>query len=636
MPLLLAACGGGSNTGDVNPSVPPPAAAASGPNSFLLFPNPLLQPDGSLQTNTAAYADAYYAAIDPTNARDTFAKWKAVNSFDSGTGTQVQAVFGDVRDLGYGRRMTARRNTDGTLAFYVENYLVALGPEYVYSSLNLDAAVVQDSRWLILVNAVEFSPGPAGGVPFAKFYSFDPLTGVRQGTVDLDGHGAKAMPGPCITCHGGRGDPLTPPSAATGKPLFNLVQNSASGARGDVQGRVQAFDVDSFDFSATAGYTRAEQEATLKLMNQWVLCSYPLASASAFPEDACRRAAVPAEWAGTVANLIKQGYGGDGMPNAVFSGSYVPPGWSGAGQAALYQSVVVPACRTCHQARGSQAQSDVDFDSYAKFLSYAGSTKSHVLDAGDMPLAKLVYDNFWASGGPDALANFLTAQGVIARDATGAVLKPGRPVTALMDRVVRQGPTTLIAPDTRFASTYSWTVLSGPDGAMPAANVTLTNAASAQPVFNAAANGTYVVQLVVGNSVLTSAPATANIVVNGALAIAPSAIRFGDIKAVLTNPSGCAVCHQPDFPLVPVFFANTDRDGNGTVGDATDDLWFYAEVAGRVDLAYTEGSKLLSKPAGNHHGGGLQAGFDTSKPAGDPARANYDLFLNWILNNAPR
>src|SRR5512139_3467418 len=125
--LLLAACGGGGSPGDVHVGVDAGVAPASGPDSFLLFPNPQVQPDGSLQTDTLAYAETYYAAIDPANAKDTLAKWKAANGFDSGTGTQVSAVFGDVRDLGYGRRMTGRRNPDGTLAFFVENYIFNSG-----------------------------------------------------------------------------------------------------------------------------------------------------------------------------------------------------------------------------------------------------------------------------------------------------------------------------------------------------------------------------------------------------------------------------------------------------------------------------------------------------------------------------
>jgi hypothetical protein len=41
-------------------------------------------------------------------------------------------------------------------------------------------------------------------------------------------------------------------------------------------------------------------------------------------------------------------------------------------------------------------------------------------------------------------------------------------------------------------------------------------------------------------------------------------------------------------------------------------------------------SRLLLKPSGNHHAGGQLIGFDL-----DGNRANYDLFLNWILAGAP-
>ena len=172
--LSLAACGGGGGTiADISPKADPEPVAVAGPDSFLLFPNPQVQADGSVQMNTAAYQQAYYAAIDPTNARDTLAKWKAANGFDSGTGTQFTFVFGDKKDLGYGRRMNARRNPDGTLAFFVENYLIKNNGAYAYSTLNLDAAVVRDTQWMVGVNAIEFSPGPNGGAAFPKFYNFN-------------------------------------------------------------------------------------------------------------------------------------------------------------------------------------------------------------------------------------------------------------------------------------------------------------------------------------------------------------------------------------------------------------------------------------------------------------------------------
>ena len=67
--LMLNACGGGGSGNDISPD-DPPVSTATGTDKFLLFPNPQVQPDGSLQTNAQAYSQAYYAAIDPANAKD--------------------------------------------------------------------------------------------------------------------------------------------------------------------------------------------------------------------------------------------------------------------------------------------------------------------------------------------------------------------------------------------------------------------------------------------------------------------------------------------------------------------------------------------------------------------------------------
>ena len=291
----------------------------SGPDSFLLFPNPQKQADGSLQTNTTAYATAYYAAIDPTNAKDTLDKWKAANGFgNSATGTETTVVFGDVRDLGYGRRITARKTLDdGTIAVMVENYLVSPAADYTYSSFNLDAAVVRDQRWHVGTNAIEFSAASCTASDSDAGVTADldasssrsstpsiPTTGQRLLAANLDGRGDKAMPGICITCHGGRGDPLTPAAGSpTGLPLFPWVGNSASQKRGDVQAHLQPLIVDSFGYSTTPGYTRADQEAALKTINQLVLCSYPVSMlcnvSDGLSEDASRRVIATAnEWDG--------------------------------------------------------------------------------------------------------------------------------------------------------------------------------------------------------------------------------------------------------------------------------------------------------------------------------------------------
>lgn len=633
--LLLAACGGGGGSGDVYPGNPPPQAPVSGPDRFLLFPNPQVLAGGTFETDSLAYAEAYYAAIDPNNDKDTLDKWKAANGFGNpATGALGQTpsiAFGDVRDLGYGRRMTARQNPDGTIAVFVENYAVNAGAGYTYTPLNLDAAVLRDPGWHVGTNAIEFSPGPNGGASFAKFYTFAP-SGARLLAANLDGRGNKAMPGICINCHGGRADPLTPVDLVSGKPLFPLVANSVSQHRGDTQARLHMLNVDHLDFSASAPYRRTDLEAVLKTINRMVLCTYPLAGAPAGAEDGCRPAAGANEWQAPAAAMLKAAYGGDNLPNATFSDTYVPPFWVAAGQTSLYRNAVQSACMTCHIQRGTANQSDISFIDYAKFLEYSPRIKAHVFDRGNMPLAKIVADRFWGTASAGVLGDWLQGQGYTVRS-NGALLQPGRPVADPgPDRTLRFGPTVLSAANSQFASTYQWSIVTNPGNAG-----TLTNATSATPTFTATANGTYVLRLVVGNGSTQSAPQDVTLVVNNALAPEPGAIRFSDIKAVLQTPGMCVTCHVPPGTLAvkpPIFYSDIDRNGDLVV-DATDTHWLYKEVRGRINFTDLAASPLLRKPAGHHHNGAQQPGFDATQLPGHPDRANYDLFLNWILNGAP-
>jgi mono/diheme cytochrome c family protein len=619
------------------PPAPPP-----GPNSFLLFPNPQLQADGSKQINTTTYTDAYYRAIDPSNQRASLAQFKALNGFGSGTGTEFTVIFSDTVDLGYGRRLTARRNTDGTIAVVVDNFLVGgygnYGSSATQAALNLQAAIAQDDRWRVETNAIEFSPAPGGTVSFAKFFAFDTTTGARLETGTLDNRGPKAMPGVCISCHGGRGDALTPPDAS-GVPLFPLVYNSVSFARGDVQAHFQPLPVNLETYATDGGaYTRASQEANLKLLNEWILCSYPLSSPSSEPEDACRRPASGNEWQGdTAANFIKDAYGGPGLPSATFNDTYQPADWLSNGQTTLYTSDMATSCRVCHQLRGTGNQSDLDLDTYAKFSGYTDRVYAHVFNRGNMPLAEIIYAAFWAVGGENrsaTMATFLNGQGYPTYGAQGAVLQPGRPVADPgPDRVVTQGATTLTAAMSLYAQSYVWSLVSGPSG-----GATLSNPTSVNPTFTATIDGTYVVQLVAAAGTVQSAPVQQTIVVNSALSPAPTAIRWTDVKAILQGSTGdCVSCHNPTpAPTAkpPIWYTDFDRNGDGVI-DQTDDLWFYTEVRGRINFTDYIASPLLRKPSGHHHNGLLRPGFDTTATPGDPARQSYDLIVNWILNGAP-
>ena len=212
------------------------------------------------------------------------------------------------------------------------------------------------------------------------------------------------------------------------------------------------------------------------------------------------------------------------------------------------------------------------------------------------------------------------------------------------NRVV-QSATTLSAAASMYATNYSWSIITDPVG-----GATLSDTASATPVFTPAGNGTYVVQLVAGANGVQSAPSQVTIVVNSALTPAPSAITFTtDIKPILqglTQPvlaKQCVACHTTITPKAPVAYNNYDRNGDGVV-DTADDDWLYSDIRSRINFDDIGDSPLLLKPSGNHHGGSMLPGFgdDVNKVAvdklmpGDPLRANYDLFLNWILNGAKK
>jgi mono/diheme cytochrome c family protein len=685
---IAAACSQ-KNTDDGQAQQQAAAAAnvALGVNRFLLFPNPIgtdpfAQNGGTFETDTTDYATAYYAAIDPANTEDTIDKWRAANGFNgfattARPGTEHLAVFRDVRDLGYGRRMTGRRNSDdASVAFYVENYNVAPNNSPGYSSdLNVNAAIQRDTQWHVGTNAIEWTSTPCipnydpadcdstGTIKFAKYYNFSSKDGTRQLTVDLDGHGQKAMPGVCISCHGGRGDPLTPPDV-TGNPRFPLVENLPSRKRGDVGAHLHGQNVDSFTYSTDQpGFAKSDMQPFLADFNQWILCTYPSPtpgatvtnSAAGTPWGSCvRPTAGQNEWQGTAAEMIQTWYGGPSMPGP-FSDTYVPSGWTSATTIAgttfapidLYKNVVAPYCRTCHILRGTKNQDDINFFNYGNpaagvnpangFLSYADRIKVMVFDRGNMPLAQIPHSDFWNSNAPQMLATFVDSQlGTgTATSSSGGPLMPGRPVADPgPNRMVRTGANAVLSGENSlFASTFSWTNVSGPG------NPLITNPTGMVAIFNASVAGTYVVNLSVNGGASSN---SVTITVDDNFPD-PLNIKFAQVKNVLQNVSHsgtsqqCISCHTPTANVAvatrvpPIWYTDFDRDGSGGAADSTDDDWFRKALSGRVNLTEIEASPLLRKPTGNHHNGLKVIDTTDTSTGGSGGLRNYSILYNWVL-----
>jgi mono/diheme cytochrome c family protein len=675
---LLGGCGGSGDEYDGFDD----EVTLSTPDKYLRFFN---QQDGDL--DDTAYAVAYNAAVDPGGARSTLEKYIALHGLEN---PDVHVVFRDSKDLGYGRDMYMRSYMDpmcGQItAFYVRNFSVEIVDGFAYGPVNLEAAIAEDLTHHVGTNAIEFGRGVGATdttcsiEPMTKFFTFDPVpigAQARRLRVDLDGRGEKAMPQPCVSCHGGKLRPLD-----RNGDFVAIHADDPADQIGDVKARLQAFEVDTFEFSDAAGYSRAEQEEGLRMLNLAIYCSYPDSEndgdvdfveqdCSAFNYEAGGGVAEQAnngEWQGDFAREMLLGWYSDALdtPGATFSDAYIPDGWQPGGATpvgadALFTKVVGPNCFVCHGKQGVQLGTngdttngkDLDFRTWDKFISYADDIERLVFDEGRMPLGLLNYQTFWDDPQKaELLASFIApyvsnSAGFEARrtDANGGIILPGRVVArAGPDRVTGPvmpvSPITLDASASLFADSYRWELLSSP----PASTTTLTSPNSKRTDFSADTVGNYVVRLTATSSKSGSSNSdTLTILLDGTLA-APRGLQFyPDITAEFALARGtgreCFDCHQEFGGVggVPMWWtADATQPFNVPPVPlaGTPSLGLYEQAMTRVMPEYIEDSLLLKKPSGQHHYGDLVDGFDTSLPVGAAGRASYDLFVNWIAEGA--
>ena len=623
----------------------------------------------------APYASAYYAAVDPANARDTLQKYKALHGFDQAD--VVHVIFRDSKDLGYGRDMYMRSypNTEcggQVIAFYVQNFSVDIVEGLAYGPVNLAAAINQDLQHHFGSNAIEFSRGRAvDGVcsaePYTRFftyrsdYSRSNADHPRLLTVNLDGRGEKAMPQPCISCHGGKLNPLD----RFGR-LVAIHANDPASQIGDTKSRLQAFEVDSFEFTAAAGKTRADYEEGLRKMNSAVFCSYP----GSLGHPACAEygngVAVQTdngEWNGDFAREVSLGWYDNQLhiPGAVYSEDFTPSGWIPSaggppeGADTLFKKVIGPNCFVCHGKRGNALGSnqnvpitgaDLDFSSWEKFISHAEEIRQLVFEQGRMPLGLLNYNNFWNDPEKaELLASFIapfTAVDFAERhlDANQNIILPGKTLAnAGPDRITLPGARiTLTAHASLFADRYQWSVLSSP----PDSTVTLSQAALGKTDFSADTAGLYELQLVASSSLNGDQDSIRlQVLVDSTLPKAPRSLSFyDDITPLLTD---CATtCHNaggattPDAAGVPVWWVEDSLQPLPVPASNTDTPSFglYEQFRARVNFENIADSLVLKKPADVHHFGGLRPGFSIDQAIGASSRASYDLLVNWISEGA--
>jgi len=664
--LLAAIVGGCGGSGDEYDGFENNPVDLSTPDRYLRFFN---QQQGDLDDSN--YTRAYHAAVDPGSARSTLQGYIALHGLDK---PDVHVIFRDTKDLGYGRDMYMRSypNPDcggQIVAFYVRNFSVQIVEGFAYGPVNLEAAIAEDLKQHIGTNAIEFGRGrTTGGAidvcspePMTKFFTFEPDgSQPRRLRVDLDGRGAKAMPQPCVSCHGGKLRPLD-----RNGNFVAIHADDPVAQIGDVKARLQAFEVDTFEFSEDPPYRRADVEEGLRKLNAAIYCTYPGSAGHAACADHGGGIAAQAnlgEWSGDFGREMMLGWYSQALQTAgsKFDSEFIPDGWKPSaggpptGADVLFTKVVGPNCFVCHGKQGVQLGTDedvvngkdLDFKTWDKFISYADDIERLVFDEGRMPLGLLNYQTFWDDPQKaDLLASFIapyvtdsTEFEARRTDSNGAIILPGRIVArAGPDRVTRPGAAiTLDAQASLFADSYLWELVSSP----AASSVTIASPSASRTDFSADTDGDYVVRLTASSSgSASSEDDTLTIVLDSALVTAPRSLTFynniTDEFTMPRTPRTCESCHKDGgIGGVPMWWvADADQPFPAPPG-ATSSLGLYELAMTRVLPEYIEDSLLLKKPSGQHHYGRLVEGFDTSLPVAAAGRASYDLFVNWIAEGA--
>ncbi|MCP3143047.1 hypothetical protein [Pyxidicoccus xibeiensis] len=315
----------------------------------------------------------YYTQADPRSKRLTFADFKTYNGFPTG---EVRAVYANHVDLGFGRDMHCKKRLDAfgqdEVACYVSNY---------GTIDTADSSDVEEARLAgppVATVAMEFSPVESEvGNPtefddsqrVVKFFVYDGA-GNRVGKANLDNLGTRPIPQLCMVCHNGAypdGDVPAP-----GFPSFPSRESVKLGSR------FLPFDLQAYEFSTVAGFTKADMQDEMKTLNLDYV--------------------VPTDPGPAAVELINGWYAGGAL---VQNEAYVVPNWANVPaeplRAQAYRDLVGPSCRTCHI---SQLDPLLAFNASTQFINRLGSIESRVCVQHVMPHAKKTHDLFWDSVGP--------------------------------------------------------------------------------------------------------------------------------------------------------------------------------------------------------------------------------------------
>ena len=324
----------------------------------------------------------------------------------------MNAVYINSGDLGFARNMfITQKDSNGRVFAWVENYAtlpeavaasqsykavyntfvpsplavignIAIAPylysDAIYVSL-IDAKIADlivpanirdllnprgvNRKGLIATVAMEYHPAGSSAGRLVSFFVFDNNSHLSK-IANLDGRGAKQNPSVCMACHG---------------------STNAMASNGDVGAGFIPWDLDSYIFSNTAGYTRSAQLGSFWGMNAVVKSMY----ASTDPVNQLVSA-----WYPFTFPLYKQKeFVGDNV---------MPASFAAAGKQNLYRDVLAPNCRMCHLQPGVFNALASDQSTFSSMLSFKLEHTLNKADdnryAPDMPQAYLTFKSLWNRG----------------------------------------------------------------------------------------------------------------------------------------------------------------------------------------------------------------------------------------------
>jgi hypothetical protein len=283
----------------------------------------------------------------------------------------VTATYYNDGDLGVGREMHCWKfvrlgGVVGT-ACYVSNYSDTAGTAKFGNnsvSATLSNAIAHTGEFATVAMATEKSLfGPPGDVNFVAYDA----SGSRVTRAQLDNANSnRHIPNNCLTCHG--------------------VDSYYDSTTYTIVGRATflPFDLASFEYSSTAGYTRSAQEEAFRNLNKYVRDTSPPAA---------------------VTGLIDGSYpAGVTTVGATFDDDYVPTAWQTGSPRedypTLYKGVVKKYCRTCHVSAGPSRDfaEASDFDTLKAGIMDRACGTNAVTFGYFMPHAEHPYRLFWSSG----------------------------------------------------------------------------------------------------------------------------------------------------------------------------------------------------------------------------------------------